>query len=131
VEIPETEQQEVQQPVIEDKVIAGTEPVMSKTIFPVGSEPTKESRTTVGFSYPIEENNKEIKRKLNKLILSVEMDNWEKAENFATALRNLTTEAPKDVKNAILRIKMAVQKEDYEKTSQNVELLRTLLAEDE
>lgn len=62
------------------------------------------------------ENLDELKRKASKLILCVEMDNWEKAESFAEAIKQLTDGAPREVKSAALRLKMAVQKADYDKT---------------
>ena len=74
-----------------------------------------------------EENISELERNLNKLILSVEMENWEKAETFANVMRGLTEEAPKEIKNNALRVKMAVQKEDYDKTALTVKTLRDLL----
>lgn len=61
------------------------------------------------------ENKMEIEKKMSKLILSVEMENWEKAEMFAESVKELVEEAPKEVKSAALRLKMAVQKGDYEK----------------
>ncbi len=77
--------------------------------------------------YGTEENCDEIKRKMSKLVLSVEMDNWEKAEQFMDALRNLTESAPQEIKSAALRLKMAVQKEDYDKTITAFEKLQSLL----
>ncbi len=62
------------------------------------------------------ENLEEIRKKLSKLILSVEMENWEKAEMFAETVKQLTKNAPSEVKTTALRMKMAVQKGDYEKT---------------
>lgn len=73
------------------------------------------------------ENLEEIRKKISKLILSVEMENWEKAEMFAETLRELTKEAPGDVKSAALRLKMAVQKGDYEKVTTAYEKLQALL----
>ena len=67
------------------------------------------------WQYGEAENLEEIRKKLSKLILSVEMENWEKAEMFCETIRQLTEEAPKEVKSAMLRLKMAVQKADYEK----------------
>lgn len=78
-------------------------------------------------TYGTQENLSELERNLNKLILSVEMDNWEKAETFANVMRDLTEGAPKEAKNKILRMKMAVQKEDYEKTAAAVQTLRDIL----
>lgn len=79
--------------------------------------------------YGEEENLREIQKKMSKLILSVEMENWEKAEMFMTAIRQLTAEAPGDVKTAVLRLKMAVQKADYEKTTENFEILQTIISQ--
>jgi predicted translin family RNA/ssDNA-binding protein len=77
--------------------------------------------------YGTKENAGEINKKMSRLILSVEMENWEKAEQFMEAVRKLTEGAPKEVKSAVLRMKMAVQKEDYEKTSAAYESLQGLL----
>lgn len=62
------------------------------------------------------ENLDNLKWQLSKLILSVEMENWEKAEMFMEVIRQLTETAPREVKSAALRQKMAVQKADYDKT---------------
>ncbi|MBS7303764.1 MAG: hypothetical protein KIG50_06480 [Lachnospiraceae bacterium] len=74
-----------------------------------------------------EENKKEIEKKMSKLILCVEMENWEKAEMFAETVKQLLAEAPGEVKSAALRMKMAVQKGDYEKTTKAFEVLQKLL----
>ncbi|MDD6307602.1 MAG: hypothetical protein PUA75_11830, partial [Clostridiales bacterium] len=76
--------------------------------------------------YGTKENQEEIKNKMSKFILSVEMENWEKAELFADIIKQLTAEAPKEVKNAVLKMKMAVQKEDYEKIQTAFEVLQAL-----
>lgn len=78
-------------------------------------------------TFGTEENYAELNRNMNKLILSVEMDNWEKAETFVNTMRDLTENAPKEIKNAALRVKMAVQKADYEKTTAAFEKLKELL----
>ena len=67
--------------------------------------------------YGSEENIKEIKKKMQKLILSLDMENWEKAEMFMESIRQLTESAPQEIKSAVLRLKMAVQKGDYNKAS--------------
>lgn len=73
------------------------------------------------------ENREEVDKKLSKLILCVEMDNWEKAEMFAEATRQLLEEAPREIKTAMLKLKMAVQKGNYEKVSDAYQALRDLL----
>ncbi len=79
------------------------------------------------WKYGEPENKEEIEKKMSKLILSVEMENWEKAEMFAETVKQLVEEAPREVKSAALRMKMAVQKGDYEKASAAFELLQDLI----
>lgn len=73
------------------------------------------------------ENLEELEKKLSKLILSVEMENWEKAEMFAETVKQLVETAPREIKSAALRLKMAVQKENYEKTLDAYDKLKELL----
>ena len=74
-----------------------------------------------------EENIAELQKNLSKLILCVEMDNWEKAETFMTAVKQLTDAAPQEIRTATLRLKMSVQKADYDKTNAAYEELIKLL----
>ena len=64
---------------------------------------------------------------MSRLILSVEMANWEKAEMFMETIRQLTMEAPKEVKSSALRLKMAVQNEDYDKATSAFNTLKEQL----
>jgi len=77
--------------------------------------------------YGTPENKKSLKNNLSKLILCVEMENWEKAEMLMDTIRQLTQDAPREVSRVILRLKMAVQKESYEKVSAGYEELNTFL----
>ena len=79
------------------------------------------------WKYGEQENREEIERKMSKLILSVEMENWEKAESFAETVKQLVEEAPREVKSAALRMKMAVQKGDYDKAIAAFEKLQEML----
>ena len=77
--------------------------------------------------YGTPENVKNLKRNLSKLILCVEMENWEKAEMFMETVRQLTEEAPWEVKRVALRLKMAIQKENYDRTAAEFAALSDLL----
>lgn len=78
-------------------------------------------------SYGTPENRKNLKNSLSKLILCVEMENWEKAEMFMETVRELLGGAPREVGRVALRLKMAIQKENYEKiTKEFAELNRML-----
>ncbi len=88
---------------------------------PEGKDP-EEAR-----KYGTKANQENINRTLSKLILCVEMENWEKAEMFMETVRQLTEEAPWEVKRVILRLKMAIQKENYEKVTAEFETLQQFL----
>ncbi|MBD5465315.1 MAG: PAS domain S-box protein [Lachnospiraceae bacterium] len=77
--------------------------------------------------YGTQENKENLKKTLSKLILSVEMENWEKAEMFVETIRQLTEEAPREVKRSALRLKMAIQKENYEKVTAEFKELNDFL----
>ena len=77
--------------------------------------------------YGTDPNREALRKNLSKLILSVEMENWEKAEMFMENIRQLTADAPPEVSRAVLRLKMAVQKENYEKISAGTDTLQALL----
>lgn len=82
------------------------------------------------WNYGSEDNRAEIDKKMQKIILCIDMENWEKAEGFADAVKKMTAQAPKDVKTAALRLKMAVQKEDQEKAREYHKTLKGLLDEE-
>lgn len=75
------------------------------------------------------ENKEALEKVLSKLILCVEMENWEKAEMFMETVRQLTAEAPHEVKRKVLRLKMAIQKEDYDKVIAEFDELNNLIKE--
>lgn len=80
------------------------------------------------WEYGSETNKQELERKMSKMILSVEMDNWEKAEMFADTIKQLTSQAPQEIKSAALRLKMAVQKGDHDKTVKAYETLQSQIS---
>ena len=55
------------------------------------------------------------------------MGNWEKAEEFAKMVRELTMGAPQEIKNDILRLKMAVQKQNYDMVDMHYKTLKDRL----
>ena len=52
---------------------------------------------------------------MEKTILCVELENWEKAEGFAENLKKLTENAPKEVSGLAFRLVMNIRKEKKEK----------------
>ncbi len=100
----------------------GTDIILDK-LQALSEQTSKEEIRTFG----TQENKAELEKKMSKLILCVEMENWEKAEMFADAVKQLVEGAPREVKSAALRMKMAVQKGDYDKSQAAYELLQQSL----
>ena len=92
--------------------------------FPVNEEEKKPENIK---KYGTAENLESLKKILSKLILCVEMENWEKAEMFMETVRQLTEEAPWEVKRIALRLKMAIQKENYDKIMAEFDNLNSFL----
>ncbi len=78
-------------------------------------------------TYGTQRNLEEINKIMSKLVLGIELENWEKAEMFVGMIKKMTETAPKEVKNAMLKMKMAVQKEDYEKAMIAYDALKTIM----
>lgn len=78
-------------------------------------------------NFGTKENLNEINKKMSKLILCIEMSNWEKAEQFMDGIRRLTENGPKEIKSPVLRLKMSVQKEDHDKSVTSFENLKNAL----
>lgn len=76
-----------------------------------------------------EENKAELKKRMEKLILSIELGSWEKAENLAETIKTLTEGAGEDMKKSILRLEMAIRKENYEKSTAAYGKLNDMLNE--
>ncbi|MCM1102188.1 MAG: ATP-binding protein [Clostridium sp.] len=89
--------------------------------------PSKEEQEEILQRYRSPENREALNRNLTKLILCVEMENWEKAEMFMETIRQLTEGAPREVSRSVLKMKMAVQKENYDKVAAEYESLRAFL----
>ncbi len=79
------------------------------------------------YKYGSDENRREIKNTCEKLILCIEMENWEKAEIFADSLKKLTGDAEQEVKSKVFKLVMAVRKEDYDKSTSQLEDIKKLV----
>lgn len=88
-------------------------------------EDNEESQDVKTYGTP--KNMENLKRNLSKLILCVEMENWEKAEMFMEIVKQLTQGAPQEVGRKVLRLKMAIQKANYDKVITEYNGLNDLL----
>lgn len=74
--------------------------------------------------YGTEVNKQEIKKRMEKLLLSMELGSWDKAEMLADAIKALAENADSDMKRKLLRMDMAIRKENYEKSMAAYELVK-------
>lgn len=118
VEIPQDEKNRLQ-----NTGRSTTAYMPTQTMLSFGEDPMREFGTA--------ENLKELGKKMTKLILSLDMENWEKAEMFMESIKQLTESAPQNIKTAVLRLKMAVQKGSYEKAVAAYETLEKELKDGE
>lgn len=75
------------------------------------------------------ENKAELNKRMEKLLLSMELGSWERAETMTETIKALTEGVDGDMKRLVLRLGMAVRKENYEKSMEAYEQLKAALAE--
>lgn len=63
-------------------------------------------------------NIRELKKYFEKLNISMDMENWQKAESFATTLKQLVSKGSKDLQRMAFRMEMAIRKSDSEKAQE-------------
>ena len=81
------------------------------------------------FVFGSDENRAEIKKRIEKLVLSIELGSWEKAETLADTIKALTATPDGFMKRPILMLEMAIRKENYERSLKAIESVKTVLAE--
>jgi len=79
------------------------------------------------YIFKSEENLKELKNNIEKLMLSIEMHNWEKAELFSDNMKMLLKGAEKSTRNSVFKMQMAVRKEDYDKSIECLNVVKNEL----
>ena len=79
------------------------------------------------FIYDSEENIVQRHSTLERLMLCIEMDNWQKAENFADGLKQLLAGGSSELNRLVFRMQMAVRKEDYDKSMECLNQMKPLI----
>lgn len=74
-------------------------------------------------------NRVELNKRMEKLVLSIELGSWEKAELLAETIKALVQGAGEDMKRPILRLEMGIRKENYDKSMAAYEQLKDILNE--
>lgn len=89
------------------------------------SQDTSENFQTFGS----EDNKAELKKRMEKLVLSIELGSWDKAETLAETIKALSDSPDGSMKRVILRMEMAIRKENYEKSIAAYEQVKAALEE--
>ncbi len=76
-----------------------------------------------------QENREEIKKRMDKLILSIELGAWDKAETLADTIKQLVVKGDEELKKQVFRMEMAIRKENYEKSMEMYEKVKKALSE--
>ena len=72
-------------------------------------------------------NEKELRKNFEKLNLSADMENWYKAEDYATMIKQLLQGSSKELQRAAFKMEMAVRKADYEKFRACADIVKEML----
>lgn len=75
------------------------------------------------FSFGTQENTQEIRNKMEKLIICLELEAWDRAESFASNLKSLLRDR-EDLKKLVFRLEMCLRKEDYDKSMKRYQDLK-------
>lgn len=73
-------------------------------------------------------NCQELKKNMDKLVLCIEMNTWEKAEEFAGNIKKLVQKGEPEYTKQAFKLKMSVRREDYEKSISIYEQLKEMFA---
>ena len=77
--------------------------------FNIGDVPDEDDTASI-FHLGTEENLKEIDMNMEKLVLCIEMENWEKADAFADNVKQLVADDPINLKRKAFRLQMTLRK---------------------
>lgn len=78
------------------------------------SEESEDEEENQLYKLGSEENIKAINENMEKLVLCIEMENWEKANSFADVVKQLVAEDAMNLKRKAFRLQMTVRKGDHD-----------------
>lgn len=81
------------------------------------------------FKFGEDANRNQIWKRMEKLVLSIELGAWDKAEALAETIKNLVKNADGDLGKLVLRMEMAIRKENYAKSIEMYERVKEALIE--
>ena len=74
-------------------------------------------------------NKEELKKRMDKLAMSIELGAWDKAELLASTVKTLVQGSDDDMRRQVLRMETAIRKSDYEKSMEKYDAVKQALEE--
>lgn len=88
-----------------------------------------EDETEDFLQFGTEANRRELGKRLDKLVLSIELGAWDKAEVLASTVKALVEQGGSDLKKQVLRMEMAIRKGNYEKSMEMYQKVMDFLSD--
>lgn len=82
------------------------------------------------YEFGSEVNVRALKKYFEKMNISMDMDNWQKAESFTTIIKQLVAGGSKELQRATFRMEMAIRKSDCDKARECAEKVKEMLAQE-
>lgn len=102
---------------------------VSNLSFHLGASTEDEVNTDELFRLGTEANRIEISSNMERLVLCIEMENWDKANDFAENIKQLVADDPMNLKRKAFRLQMTLRKGDYDSAIAEYETLKEAIAE--
>lgn len=97
--------------------------------FHIGSEIAEEGDSEELFRLGSEQNLKEIDSNMEKMVLCIEMENWERANTFADNIKQLVADDAKNLKRKAFRLQMTLRKGEHDPSMADYQVLKEALEE--
>lgn len=104
-------------------------PQESQFAFHFGESQEEEVNVGELFHLGSAENLKEIQLNMEKLVLCIEMENWDKADVFADKIKQLVAEDAMGLKRKAFRLQMTLRKGDHDTAMEQYKVLQDALEE--
>lgn len=80
------------------------------------------------YKFGSKDNMQEIEKNMEKLVLCMEMETWNRAEEFADNLKLLVKDGGDELVKQAFRLELCVRKENYQRSMEYFEQFRQMLA---
>lgn len=81
------------------------------------------------FQFGGTDNRRELKKRMDKIVLSIELGTWDKAESLASTVKALVDKGDDELKKQVLRMEMAIRKANHDKSMEMYDKVKAMLVE--